>query len=219
MRDVAIAGNAARALALHRVKKCIYISSSSVYGDLKSNLHITEDTPVRPSSLYGAAKLAGEQILEQSVQEHDIPLLILRPCMIYGPGSRDQGAYGPMKFARSIQKKGEIQIFGDGAELRDYVFIDDFAEIIFRLAASRKRGTYNIASGKSISFQRLADAFERLLKRRIRRVRIERDRPKSSQGFKTEKMRRVLPGFPFTSLQEGLKTLCGSDVRFSKERK
>ncbi len=216
LQDVAIAGNVACAIRKRAVKKCIYLSSASVYGDLKTNLRITEKTPVRPSSLYGAAKLAGEEILQRASKECGSALLVLRPCMVYGPRSRDQEAYGPMKFANSIKKNGRVLFFGDGGERRDYVFIEDFADIVYRFSLGDHQGTFNVATGKGVSFKKLADEFQALLKQKIRRVSLKRKIPKSSLGFNVAKMAKQLGPIRFTPLRNGLKALLYSDVKLSR---
>ena len=77
-QNIAMAANVARAINKQQVGRMILFSSAAVYGEQHENLHINEDTPIRPTSLYGAAKFASECVLRGCVA--------LRPALIYGPG-------------------------------------------------------------------------------------------------------------------------------------
>ncbi|HBK78596.1 MAG TPA: hypothetical protein DDZ83_02745, partial [Nitrospinae bacterium] len=69
-----------------RIRKLIHFSTVSVYSDRVTNLSITEETPVNPSSFYGIARLAGEGLLRDCTGRAGTPAVFLRPCRFYGPG-------------------------------------------------------------------------------------------------------------------------------------
>ncbi|MFC2019503.1 NAD-dependent epimerase/dehydratase family protein [Chloroflexota bacterium] len=118
--NITIATNVAQCLSKKRVRKCLYFSTLSVYSDTTTNLSITEETAVTPASLYGAAKFASECVVKQAASENDIPLVIFRPCMVYGPGDNSD-AYGPTRFIKSVLQEGKVYLFGDGTELKEHL--------------------------------------------------------------------------------------------------
>jgi UDP-glucose 4-epimerase len=201
--DIAIATNLAWCLSKQRVKKCLYFSTISVYGDAKTDLSITEETLIGPTSLYGTAKFAGEGMLRLASEKAGIPLVVFRPCMVYGPGDTSV-AYGPARFIRSILREGKVRLFGDGSELRDYVFIRDLVKITTRFAFGERRGTYNVATGQSHSFQEIIAFLRKITDQDFEVVRVDRDRAKVDQRINPAKLLGVLPGFRFTELEQGL---------------
>jgi len=205
--DVAIATNVARGLAKTGAAKCLYFSTTSVYSDVVTDLAITEETPIAPTSLYGAAKFAGECVLKQVADKAGIPVVILRPCMVYGPGDTSQ-AYGPARFIQSIRREGRVRLFGDGAEGRDYVFIRDLVAITSQLALGPFVGTYNLATGRSHTFQELVGILREVLSMDLSVEQLERDRPKADQRINLAKLMAVLPDLRLTEFADGLRETC-----------
>jgi UDP-glucose 4-epimerase len=201
--DIALASNLARCFARQKVKQCVYFSSTAVYGDAVTNLAITEDTPLSPTSHYGLAKVACEWVIREAAQTTGVPVAILRPCMVYGPGDTSL-SYGPGRFIRAIQRGEPVQVFGDGSELRDYLFIGDLVEITLRLAFGGHHGTYNVATGRGYSFQGLLDCLRSISRQDFKVISRDRDRPKTDQRIDPLKLMRALPGLRFTPLEQGL---------------
>ncbi len=201
--DIAIAANVAECLSKRRVKKCLYFSTLSAYGDAVTNLAITEETSLAPTSLYGIAKVAGESVLRQVAEECAIPLVVLRPCKIYGPGDTSR-TYGPVRFIESILRERKVCVFGDGTELRDYLFIRDLVQITIRFALGDGCGTYNVATGQSHSFQEIIACLRRVTRQQFEVIHVARDRPKIDQRIDPSKLLGAMPGFRFTGLEEGL---------------
>jgi len=204
--EVRMAANVARSLALKRVRKCVYFSTLSVYDDTRTDLAITENTPVAPASFYGLGKHTAESLLRLTADRHGVPLLVFRPCKIYGPGD-PSGAYGPASFVQAALAGGPMAIYGDGRELRDHLFIDDLARAVVPLALSEAEGVYNLASGESHSFAELLDIVRRIVARDFLVVRQARTRPLIDQMIEMDKLRAALPGWRPTPLAEGVRLL------------
>ena len=202
--DIAIDTNVARSLSRRRVKRCLYFSSLSVYGDSNTNLSITEETPIAPVSLYGIAKFSGECVIRQVAEKADIPLVVLHPCMVYGPGDTSQ-AYGPARFIRSILQEGKALLFGDGTEIRDYLFIRDLVRMTIPLAFGDQTGTFNLATGHSHSFQEIITHLRKISGKEFEVIHLDRERPKVDQRIVPDKLMSTLPGLPFTEFEQGLK--------------
>ncbi len=201
--EVAIATHVARGLSKRRVKKCLYFSTLSVYGDATTDLSITEETKIAPTSLYGVAKFTGECILKQVTEKAGIPLVILRPCKVYGPGDASR-AYGPVGFIGSILREGKVHLFGDGTELRDHLFIHDLVQITIQLAFSDRYGTYNLATGQSYSYLEIIAYLRKLMPQKFEVVHRDRSKPKVDQRINPSKLLEALPAFRFTELERGL---------------
>ncbi len=122
------------------VKRFLFASSSSVYGN-NEKVPFSEDDPVdRPISPYAATKRAGELICHSYWHLHKLPINCLRFFTVYGPGQRPDLAIG--KFMRLIDRGEPVPMFGDGSTSRDYTYIDDIVDGV--LAALDRRPGYNI---------------------------------------------------------------------------
>lgn len=202
-RDVAMASRVGRCLASRPVQRCVYLSSVAVYGDHTTNLAIREDAPINPASLYGISKFAGECAVRHAAKKAGVPLTILRPCMVYGPGDSSD-AYGVGRFLRSALVENQVKLYGDGTELRDYVFVRDLAEIILQLALSDGEGVYNVGSGQSRSFRDIVQSLQKLMGRKLSVIELPRTRPKTDQRIDVSKLLAALPGMTFTDFERGL---------------
>jgi len=203
--DIAITTNVARCLSESKIEKCVYFSSNAVYGDATTDLSVTEQTAIAPASFYGLAKYTGECLIKQVADKAGIPLVVLRPCMIYGPGDTST-AYGPARFIKSILSEGKVYLFGDGTEVRDYLYIDDLVKITIELALGDRSGIYNLATGESYSFQEIITYLGRIVKEEFEVIHAERDRPKVDIRLNNVKILKELPQISFTEIEHGLRS-------------
>lgn len=203
-RDAAMASNLARCLLRRRIRKLVHVGTVSVYDDGVTNLAVSEETPLAPSSLYGIAKMAGEFLLRDCAAQAGAPAVILRPCKIYGPGD-SSGSYGPAAFVESILKGQKVALYGDGGELRALLYIEDLVRITLALALGEASGIYNLVSGESHSFRDILSALRSISGKEFEVARMARTRPRVDQGFDASKLMAAMPGFKFTPLSEGLR--------------
>jgi|GEM_PF-67086 len=152
-KNINMAVRLAEVLAKTPVAHLTYISSDAVYGDEQSL--VNEQTPSNPGSYHGIMHLARERIMIECARAAKIPLLIVRPCAIYGAGDPHQ-SYGPNRFMSTAQSAKPITLFGDGEEQRDHIYIGDVAYLTCALIGSSETGIFNLASGRSISFADVA---------------------------------------------------------------
>ena len=115
----------------HPVKHLIYASSSSVYGANKKIPFNEADHTDHPVSLYAATKKANEMMAHSYSSLYNIPCTGLRFFTVYGPWGRPDMAY--FKFARAIMEDQPIKVYNIGKMRRDFTYIDDITESIFRL--------------------------------------------------------------------------------------
>lgn len=139
------------------VKKVIYASSCSVYGDTPI-LPKKEDMLPNPESPYAATKLAGEYYCKVFHQVYELPTICLRYFNVYGSRQDPNSQYAAV-IPRFIQKvlEGESPIiFGNGEQTRDFVFIADVAEANTLAAEGEATGIFNIGGGERVSINQLA---------------------------------------------------------------
>jgi nucleoside-diphosphate-sugar epimerase len=132
----------------------------------------------------------------------------VRPPLIYGPGDHGR-TYGPSGFCAAAREGSIITLWGDGTELREFLFIDDFCAILHRLTFGEFSGVLNLASGKSHRFVDIIEYLKQQFPNSLNINRRERSKQKVDNAFKPALLRSLLPeGFTFTPLADGIiKTL------------
>lgn len=147
------------------VKKFIFASSSSVYGENKKIPFSEEDNVDNPISPYAATKKAGELICYTYHHLYQIPVTCLRFFTVYGPRQRPDLAIH--KFTRLIYEGKAVPVYGDGSSKRDYTYIDD---IIDGVAASlRTELSYeiiNLGESKTIGLLEMVSLLEERLQKK-----------------------------------------------------
>lgn len=148
------------------VKKVIYASSSSVYGDTPT-LPKAEDMAPNPQSPYAVTKLTGEYYCQVFHQVYSLATVCLRYFNVYGPRQNPDSQYAaviPIFIKRIYENKPPI-IFGDGEQTRDFTFVKDVTEANILTAESDASGVFNIGSGKSITINQLASLTIKLMEK------------------------------------------------------
>lgn len=203
--NIAMATNFCRCLRRRPVRRVIHISSAAVYGEEHHDLAITEQTAVRPTSLYGAAKFASECLIARTLQDLGTgSLTILRPPLVYGPGDAS-ASYGPSGFAKAALSRTPIGLWGDGTERREFLFVRDVAELIAALVTVDHHGVLNPASGESHSYVEVLRLIADALGGDLPTTSRPRTKPQVDHRFQNAELRRLFPGFRFTSLSEGVR--------------
>ncbi len=139
------------------VKKVIYASSSSVYGDTPT-LPKREDMTPNPQSPYAATKLASEYYCQCFHKVYALPTVCLRYFNVYGPRQDPNSQYAAAipKFINRILRNEPPIIYGDGEQTRDFTFIRDVIQANILAAESDANGIFNIGNGKGITINQLA---------------------------------------------------------------
>jgi nucleoside-diphosphate-sugar epimerase len=135
------------------VRRVVYASSSSVYGDAQ-RLPTSEDALPHPLSPYGVTKLAAEQLCSLYHAEHGVAAVALRFFSVYGPRQRPDMAFH--RFCRAALHGAPIELFGDGRQTRDFTYVGDVVGALraAALAARAAGGVYNIGGGARVSLNR-----------------------------------------------------------------
>lgn len=178
-----------------------FASSLSVYGK-QTHLPTKEDALPVPISAYAATKLAIEDYLKAFGNANQIPVTILRYATVYGPGEFRHRAIP--NFLNSITEGNSPRIFGDGSELRDYVYIDDVVEATVKALALRPSKTLNIGSGQGYTAKEIAREVVRLYPTNIKPMMVAKDQPNIDLIGDITAARETLSYSPNTSLEKGL---------------
>ena len=148
------------------LERFVYVSSSEVYGDATHG-PMAEDHPMRPTTPYGASKLAGEAYSLSFMRTYGLPVTVVRPFNAYGPRSHLQGASGEVipKFVARAMAGLPLVIFGDGTQTRDYTWVEETVGGI-RAAAECDAlvgDSINIAHGEPVQIGRVAQIIQHIL--------------------------------------------------------
>ena len=192
--------NLLEALDLKKIIRFIYISSDAVYS-LK-NTKINDKTKPSPDDLYGLMHLTRENILKKIIDNKK--LIILRPTIMYGKGDTHK-SYGPNRFVNQIQNDEDIILFGNGKDIRDHLFIGDFIKVLIKsIYKNELYGLFNIASGFSYEFEKIAKIILRNFHTKKKLVYIPNNNKVTKRFFDTKKVKQKF-NISFINIYKGLK--------------
>lgn len=151
------------------VKKVIFSSSSSVYGDTPT-LPKREDMPVNPMSPYAVTKATGEMYCRVFEDLYGLPTVSLRYFNVFGPRQDPNSQYAAVipKFITAISSDKSPIIYGDGNQSRDFTFVKHVVDANILSCESNKTGVYNIACGRRITINELVDMVNEILGKDIK---------------------------------------------------
>jgi UDP-glucose 4-epimerase len=210
--NVSMIANLADYLGTHPAGLCVYLSSDALYP--MQDDAVREDTPIDASSFYPLSKYAAERLLDDAARKSGTPLLVVRPTAVYGPGDT-HNAYGPNRFARSFARERVVQLFGEGEETRDHIYIDDLVQAIAQLSLRGEGGLVNVATGTSVSFRTVAETLRRLADDDCQIVTTPRRNPVTHRRFDVSRLHAILPEWRPTPLEAGLEATLADAQRTS----
>jgi len=186
------------------LKRLVFASSSSVYGDAET-LPTHEGICPAPVSPYGITKLAAERLCGLYQKNFGVPFVALRYFTVYGPRQRPDMAFH--KFFKSILQSQAIPIYGDGLQTRDFTFISD--AIAANLAAATVPEAvgeiFNIGGGSRVVLKEVLDTMEEIVGKPIKRNYIEKAMGDARHtAADVSKAQRILGYQPQVCLTEGL---------------
>ena len=123
--------NVIEAVRIFNIKKFIYASSSSVYGETKTYPFIENDKHNFPISVYGTSKICNEHIAETYAKNFKTKSVGLRFFTVYGPYGRPDMAY--FSFTKNLYKDKKIVVFNKGKMHRDFTYVDDIVDGIYKI--------------------------------------------------------------------------------------
>lgn len=200
--DVNITGtlNLLEACRVNGVRRVIYASSSSIYGDTEE-LPKHEDMNPKPLSPYAVSKIAGEYYMKVFNHIYGIETVILRYFNVYGPYQDPTSEYSGVisKFIHAFLHNKPLIVYGDGEQSRDFTYVDDVVEANILAAKAPVSGeVFNIAGGKRHSLNQMIEILKKIFNRNpeviytdprpgdIRHSQAGVDKVKRALGFTTK---------------------------------
>ena len=192
--------------ARKRDVKVVLIGTCMVY-DLTFSKAINEEHPLNPKSPYAGSKLAAENLALSYFHAYGLPVLVTRPFNTYGPYQKSDMEGGVVSiFIRNFLEGKTLNVFGNGTQTRDLLYVEDCADFIIKAAFSDKAvgETINAGSGRDIAIKDLA----LLICKNPKRIRyVEHHHPQSEIPkllCDYTKAKELLGWEPKTSLEEGI---------------
>ena len=192
--DVAIATN---------VRRLVYFSSSTVYGNFRKSV-VDETDDLNPDTTYGAYKLAGELFVKAAERDRGLSYTIVRPQALYGP--RCVSRRVTQLFIENALDQKPLRIDGDGSALHDFTHIDDLTagvSAIFRHFDESHNETFCLTAGRARSLRELAEIVHANIPCTIEYGSPDPEKP-SRGTMSVDKARRLLGWEPKIGLDEGM---------------
>ena len=167
--NVLFSSNLFDACVKYCIKKVIFISSGgTVYGK-EAACPLPENTPTNPISSYGVQKIAIEKLLYLYNYMYGLDYRIIRLANPYGPYQRPNGVLGVVTtFTFKALKGDEVQVYGDGSVVRDFIYIDDAIRGILNIVNGvNKHNTFNLGCGYGTSIKELISTIETALEIKV----------------------------------------------------
>ncbi len=199
--------NILNAILNRSVKRIVYVSTGgAIYGE-PNQLPASETTLEDPISPYGLSKLVGEKYLKWFNLAHGLSYAIIRPANIFGPRQDPLGEAGVISiFLGKILEQESLEIFGNGTDTRDYVYVKDIATICTSAMGSKENDTFNAGTGKETSLNDLVSVIEKVTSY-TPNIKYLPPRPGDVKKIALDinKAKSKLNWTPQTTLEEGIK--------------
>lgn len=154
----------------NNIKKLIYCSSGGTVYGAHEKMPLSEDASCEPISSYGLVKYGIENYLKYFNHKYNLDYEVLRLSNPYGVGQSYASNQGIIAiFINKILNDDEIQVFGNGSIVRDYIYIDDFNSLCIKLLTTEKKNNIiNVGSGKGSSISNIIENIENSLNKKAK---------------------------------------------------
>jgi UDP-glucose 4-epimerase len=190
----------------YNIKKFIFASSAAIYGN-PGQLPITENHPSKPISFYGLSKLTSESYIQLFSKFHGLSYAILRYSNVYGMRQDANGEAGVIAiFKEKILSEENPNIYGDGLQTRDFVFVKDVAKANAAAITYGNNGIYNICSNSQVTVLDIIKEFRNITNSNVTPVFCEaREGDIRDSVLSNVKARTELNWSPEETIRTGLK--------------
>ncbi len=187
------------------IKKFVFASSSSVYGDGRLPLSEKNSATDRPLSPYAASKAAGEGLCHSYHRLFNIDISALRYFTVYGPAGRPDMSI--FRFVRAIVEGEEITVYGDGTQSRDFTFVEDVARATLLSVKHAGFEPLNIAGGNSVALNSVIAMIEGCVgKKAVLKNKPMHPADSEATGADISKAEKLLGWKPEVNIEKGVKS-------------
>ncbi|MDI9615123.1 SDR family oxidoreductase [Methanothermobacter sp.] len=186
------------------VRKVVNASTSAVYGN-NPEMPLSEDARPMPRSPYAVSKVTGEYYCSV-FEDYGLETVSLRYFNVYGPRQRPDSQYAAVipRFIDALLQGRQPEIYGDGEQSRDFIYVGDVVRANIFLAESPETGVFNVAGGSAVTVNRLFEIISRILGSDSEPVYLD-ERPGDVRHSLADTSRLEAAGFrPDVELEEGL---------------
>lgn len=191
----------------HNIKHFVFTSSSSVYGNTSQDDE--NSIQLKPISLYGATKLSAEILSETYSKAKNLPVTVCRLFSVYGPLGRPDGFI--FKCIESIKNEISIELYNNGEMWRDFIYMKDVCEILFRILLSKPENNfkvYDVGTGVATKITDVIQILEKILGKKAKIKNVSGDKSESTIARAHKNlMFRGLDLQKMTDLEENLRNL------------
>ncbi|MES1037390.1 dTDP-glucose 4,6-dehydratase [Bacillus pumilus] len=189
-----------------KAKKLIHISTDEVYGDLElDDPAFTEQTPLSPNNPYSASKASSDLLVKSYIHTHQLPAMITRCSNNYGPYQHEEKLI-PTIIRKAINGE-KIPIYGDGQQIRDWLYVEDHARAVKQVLENGTAGqVYNIGGGNEKTNLDLTKTILKQLGISHDRIAFVEDRKGHDRRYAIDasKLKRELGWTQETSFESGI---------------
>ncbi|MBI2172874.1 MAG: SDR family NAD(P)-dependent oxidoreductase [Candidatus Aenigmarchaeota archaeon] len=203
--------NIMNAAVKNGVKRVVYASTSSIYGNMKPPL--TEDVKCVPVNMYASTKLMNEHTALLIGAENGIETIGLRYMSVYGPGEESKGIFANLvsQFLWAMKKGESPVIYGDGTQTRDFTYVKDVvkANMLAMESGKRLNDVFNVGTGTEVSLNGLVEILNHVLGKKIKAAYVRNDVKNyiSTQRADISKVRKELGYEPEFTLEAGIRDM------------
>ena len=189
----------------HKLGRFVHVSTDEVYGSLAAPLEATEEFPLNPSSPYSASKAGSDLLVRSYFTTYRLPVVITRASNNYGPCQFPEKLV-PLMIAHALED-GPLPIYGDGMQVRDWLYVDDHCRgILAVLGKGRDGEIYNIGGNRSLPNLEVVREVLSLTGKPESLIQYVPDRPGHDRRYalSSEKLMRETNWQPVTDFETGL---------------
>lgn len=193
------------------VERYVQVSTDEVYGSLpedKPEVKFTEETPLAPNSPYSASKTASDCLVRAYFHTHHLPVMITRCSNNYGPYQFPEKAL-PL-FITNLMQGMKIPLYGDGMNIRDWLYVEDHCEAIWTVLNKGKPGeVYNVGGNNEMTNRKIVETILREMGKSWEEgVQMVKDRPGHDRRYAIDasKMKRELGWEPKHRWEQAIKS-------------
>lgn len=189
----------------YKVSKFVFASSAAVYGK-NEDIPLSEESSCEPFSPYGINKKLGEYYCKKWNELYHLDTTCFRFSNVYGPKQANEGEGGVISiFTNKILNNEALVIYGDGTQTRDFIYVEDVAEAIFRSVLSDVSGVMNLSTNTETSINQLVEYFKEMDNLPEIVYKPERIGDIKFSRLDNQRVKKEVDWTPKYSLEEGLK--------------
>jgi len=194
------------AARLHKVPRFIHVSTDEVYGSIDPPYEANEDFPLRPSSPYSASKAGSDLLALSYFTTYGLPVIVTRASNNYGAFQFPEKLI-PLMISNAIEDK-PLPIYGDGMQIRDWLFVDDHCRAILAVIERGRPGqVYNIGGSRALPNLEVVKRLLAAVSKPESLITAVKDRPGHDRRYalSSAKIRRETGWVPEIPFEDGLK--------------